>query len=87
MGFPDSSVSKESACHARDPGLISGSGRSSGVGNGNPIQYSHMENPTDREAWCGLQSTGSQESDTILVTKPDEHMWTGCPVGCSKMNN
>ena len=63
MGFPDSSVSKESACNARDPGLTSGSGRSSGVGNGNPIQYSCVENPTDRGAWCGLQSMELQESD------------------------
>ena len=39
-GFPDSSVNKESACNAGDPGLISGSGRSSGEGIGCPLQYS-----------------------------------------------
>ena len=36
---------------AGDPGLIPGSGRSSGEGNGNPLQYYCLENPTDRGAW------------------------------------
>ena len=40
MGFPDSSVGKESACNAGDPGLIPGSGRSPGEGIGYPLQYS-----------------------------------------------
>ena len=40
MGFPDSSVSKESVCNAGDPGSIPGSGRSSGEGIGYPLQYS-----------------------------------------------
>ena len=51
MGFPHSSVSKESACNAGDPGLIPGLGRSPGEGNGNPLQYSCLENPMDRGAW------------------------------------
>ena len=46
-----SADSKESACNAGDPGLIPGSGRSSGEGNGNPLQYSCLENPTDGGAW------------------------------------
>ena len=41
----------ESACSAGDPGLIPGSGRSSGEGNGNPLQYSCLENPMDGGAW------------------------------------
>ena len=40
MGFPDSSVGKESACNAGDPGLIPGLGRSAGEGIGYPLQYS-----------------------------------------------
>ena len=40
MGFPDSSVGKESACNAGDPGLIPGLGRSLGEGIGYPLQYS-----------------------------------------------
>ena len=46
-----SSVGKESACSAGDPGLIPGSGRSPGEGNGNPLQYSSLGNPMDRGAW------------------------------------
>ena len=38
--FLDSSIDKESGCNAGDPGLIPGSGRSTGEGNGNPLQYS-----------------------------------------------
>ena len=59
LGFPPSSVSKESACNAGDPGLIPGSGRSPGEGNGNPLQCGCLENPTDRGAWRATQSMGS----------------------------
>ena len=52
------------AGEARNAGLIPGSGRSPGVGTGNPPQYSYLENSMDREAgpwWAGgLQSMGSQ---------------------------
>ena len=51
MGFPHSSVDKESACNSGDPGSIPGSGRSPGEGNGNPLQHSCLENPMDRGAW------------------------------------
>ena len=50
MSFPSGSVGKESACNAGDSGLIPGSGRSPGEGNGNPLQYSCLENSMDREA-------------------------------------
>ena len=50
-GFPSSSVGEESACNAGDPGSIPGWGRSPGKGNGNPLQYSCLENPMDRGAW------------------------------------
>ena len=43
--------SKESACNAEDLGLIPGSGRTPGEGNGNPLQYSCLENPMDKGAW------------------------------------
>ena len=48
--FPCSSVGKESACNAGDPGSIPGSGRSPGERNGNLLQYSCQENPKDGEA-------------------------------------
>ena len=51
LGFPCSSVGKESTCNAGDPGSIPRSGRSPGEGNGNPLQYSCLENPMDRGAW------------------------------------
>ena len=50
MGFPHSSVGKSSACRAGDLGSIPGLGRSLGEGNGNPFQYSCLENPMDRGA-------------------------------------
>ena len=51
MGFPDGSDGKASARNAGDPGSISGSGRSPGEGNGNPLQYSCLENSMDGGAW------------------------------------
>ena len=49
-GFPGGSEVKASASNAGDPGLIPGQGRSLGEGNGNPLQYSCLENPMDGEA-------------------------------------
>ena len=51
MDFPRGSDGKVSAYNAGDPGSIPGLGRSPGEGNGNPLQYSYLENPMDREAW------------------------------------
>ena len=50
-GLSGGSHSKESACGAGDPGLIHGSGRSLGEGNGSPLQYSCLENSMDRGTW------------------------------------
>ena len=51
INFPGGSDGKASAYNARDLGSIPGSGRSSGQGNGNSLQYSCLENPMDRGAW------------------------------------
>ena len=69
LPFPHSLVGKESACSAGDLGSIPGSGRSPGEGNGNPLQYSCLENPMDRGAW---QATvhGVTRAGHDLVTKP-----------------
>ena len=48
---PGSSDGNESACNTGDTCSISGSGRSLGEGNGNPLQYSCLENPMDGGAW------------------------------------
>ena len=57
------------ACNAGDPGSIPGSGKSSGEGNGNPLQYSCLENPMDRGVW---QATvhGVARVGHDLATKP-----------------
>ena len=49
QGFPGGSVVKNPPANARDAGLIPGLGRSPGEGNGNPLQYSCLGNPMDRE--------------------------------------
>ena len=51
MGFPGGAVVKNSPVNAGDTDSIPGLGRSPGVGNGNPLQYSCLENAVDREAW------------------------------------
>ena len=51
VNFPGGSDGKASAYNAGDPGSSPGSGRSSGEGNGNPLQYSCLENPMDRGSW------------------------------------
>ena len=68
-GFPCSSVGKEFDCNAGDLGSIPGSGRSLGEGNGNPLQYSCLKNPTDSGAW---QATvhGMARVGHNLATKP-----------------
>ena len=62
--FPGGSDGKESACNAGDQGSIPGLGRSPGVGNGYPLQYSFLENSMDRGAWRAIQFMGSKEWDT-----------------------
>ena len=51
MGSPGGSNGKESAHNATDPGWIAELGRSPGEGNGNPLQYSYLENPMDWGVW------------------------------------
>ena len=51
LDFPGGSEVKASAWNAGDPGLIPGLGRSSGEGNGNPLQYSCLANPMEGGAW------------------------------------
>ena len=66
-GFPGGSEVKASASNAGDPGSIPGLGWSPGEGNGNPLQYSCLENPMDRGAWWatvhGVAKTRTRLSD------------------------
>ena len=69
--FPDGSDSKASACNARDPGSIAGSGRSPGEGNGNPLQHFCLGNPMDRGAWRAIVQ-GVARVEYALVTKQQQ---------------
>ena len=66
------SDSKESACYAGDLGLIPGSVRSPGEGNGNTLQYFCLGNPMDRGAWWAIESTGSPRVGLDQVTNTSE---------------
>ena len=66
--FPGGSVVKHLPANAGDVGLIPGSGRSPGEGNRNPLQYSSLLNPKDREAWWATFH-GSQGVRCVLATE------------------
>ena len=62
---------KESTCNAGDLDLIPGSGRSPGEGNGNPLQYSSLENPMDRGAsWATVYGVSKSQ-----MQQNDKHFW------------
>ena len=75
MGFPSGSDGKASARNEGDPGSIPGLGRSPGEENGNPLQYSCLENSTDGGAWWatvnGVAKSQTQLSDFTMKIKPD----------------
>ena len=63
MGFPGDSVVKNPPAKAGDVGSVPGVGRSPGEGNGNPLQYSYLGNPMDREAWWATVQGVAKDSD------------------------
>ena len=82
IGFPGGSDGQESTCNVGDLGLIPGLGRSLGEGNGNPLQYSCLENPMDRGAWWATVH-GVTKSWTQLSTAQHD-VWKcirGFPLG------
>ena len=50
----------------RDPGSLPGLGSSPGEGNGNPLQYSYLENPMDRGTWCVIPNTGEARDVNLI---------------------
>ena len=70
MGLPGGTVVKNPPASAGDAGLIPGLGRFPGEGNGNPLQYSCLENPMNRGAWQAIVHGVTKESD------PTEHTCT-----------
>ena len=62
--FPGGPDSKESACDAGDPGSVPGSGIFPAEGNGNPLQYSCLENSMDRGPWRATVHGVAKEGDT-----------------------
>ena len=70
-GFPEGSVGKEPTCNAGDTAdmsLIAGSGRSPGVGNGYPLQYSCLKNPMDRGAWQARVQRRAKSQTLLNIT-------------------
>ena len=75
LGFPGGLDGKKSTCNVGDVGLIPGLGRSSGAGNGNPLQFSCLENPHGQQSLAGCSPWDRKESDTTerLSTQKLEH--------------
>ena len=87
------SDNKESACNAGDPGSIPGLRRSPGAGNGNPLQYSCLENPMDRGAWWTIlhRVTKSQTqlkrfSTHAYTVLQSSSVSQSCPTLCNPMD-
>ena len=75
MGFPGGSVGKTFASNVGDPGSILGLGRSPGEENGNPLQYSCLKNPMDREAWWATIHTATKRSSLVGYSPCGRKEW------------
>ena len=73
--FPYSSIGEEFAYNAGDPGSIPGSERSPGEGNGNPLQYSCLENPTDKGAWWATVHRVSRVGHNLVTNHHHFPLW------------
>jgi len=74
MSFPRGSDGKASACNAGDLGLIPGLGRSPGEGNGNPLQYSCLENSMDRGPWQAIVHGAAKSWTQLKQLSSPTHM-------------
>ena len=71
LGFCDGTAGKESACNAGEKGSVLGSGRSPRGGNGNPLQYSCLGNPMDREAY-----SPKSHKELDMIEQPNTHTYS-----------
>ena len=78
--FPGGSDGKESAYNAGDSGLTPASERSPGERNGNPLQYSCLENSVDRGAWWAIVHGAAKESDMTERLTHTHTLWVGSVV-------
>jgi len=76
VGFSSGSAVKNLPANVGDAGLIPGSGRSPGEGNGNPLQYFCPGNPMDRGAWQATTHRAAKESHTTL--RLNNNNWMKC---------
>ena len=79
MGLPGGSDSKESACNAGVAGLIPGSGRFPGEGNGNPIQYSYLKNPMNNGAWWATVHRVTKSHTPLKWLSTAQHIFMTYP--------
>ena len=77
LEFPHTSVGKESAYNAGDPGSIPGLGRLPREGNGYPLQYSCLENPMDRGAWWATVHGVARFGHDLVTKPPPSHFGLG----------
>ena len=70
MGFPGGSVVKNPPANAGDAGSVPGPGRSSEEGHGNPLQYSYLENPTDRGDWRATVPGTARVRHSLVAKQP-----------------
>ena len=82
--FPGDSVVKNPRA-IQDAGSLPGSGRSLGGRNGTPLQYSCLENPTDRGAWWATVHGGCKESVVMDVTEDTDRHALGMQVGVERV--
>ena len=90
IGLPWWLNGKESACNAgdkRDTGLIPGWGRCPGQGNGNPLQYSCLENPMDGGAWQAVVPGVARVGHDLATKPPPLLCWHYTPIKLSLWNN
>ena len=74
-GFPAGAEVKASACNVGDLASIPGSGRSPGEGNGNPLQYSCLENPMDGGAWWARVHRSQRVEHNWVTSFSLSHLW------------